>query len=181
MRIKDADSFLLIAAVRVCDAGNFAFRCSSITDTIQSYMKLFALLVMAGGLAWACRSAIVSPIRKNIIAAIVLALVFGTGLGFQFAMEWYIPKLQSSLAQGLRGLADSQYYATALSLTALKQLDSGMEDKARSMLAGQVAGYYRNTKKAKEISGDQENILKTIEETAAGSEILRQKLDEPPK
>ena len=138
------------------------------------------LVLLAASFVWLTWSVILHP-RQKFCSVVLLACILGLATGFEIAWRWYIPELRRNIGKALTGLENEQYYATILSFTALKKLEAGKQAEAKSLLAGQVAGYYRGSKNAKTRLPEQQKLVSLIDEAAANSQILKQKLAEQPQ
>jgi hypothetical protein len=143
-------------------------------------LEIASLLILAA-FVWAVWSATRNPSRRKTWWVIVAAVIFGLDLGFTIAWRLYIPELRWVLRNAYTSLVNDQLYTSMVSAGALRKLEDGKNDEAKSFLADQVARYYRELKGAKTLNAQQQKTLALIEEVSSKSETLRQKLSEQTK
>ena len=117
---------------------------------------------------------------KLIIAAFIGCIV-GVGAGYEIASRMFFPKLTSDIGLALHSIDSEQRYATVISLGALMRLEAGETEKAKSMLARQIAYYHDSYQKFDDSLPDSQKLRPTIETTSTRSPTLKDELAKKPK
>ena len=141
-------------------------------------MDIGSLLLVACFI-WAVWLTIRKPSRGNIWVMTAMGILLGVDAGFTIAWRLYIPELRSVLGNAYNSIENDQLYASMISAATLVKLDDGKNSEAKSLLATQVASYYRQLKNANTLTAQQKKTLAHLEELRSKSETLRQKLAEP--
>ena len=81
-------------------------------------------------------------------------------------------------AADLRSVGDEQAFVAAVSLSVLDKLESGDTDRAKFLLAQQVASYYTVFRKLQSVSSAHDHLVDRIESTRERSLALRHALGE---
>jgi hypothetical protein len=113
-----------------------------------------------------------------IIAA--LACVAGFGVGYATGWHHRIDDPELAIRSQMRETVVSENFATSLSLVVLLRLEQGELEKAKSLLAEQIATYQHSWSEYDGVLPRMAKLLPVIQETSGHSETLRQKLAQKP-
>jgi hypothetical protein len=114
-----------------------------------------------------------------LVAGLACAIGFGAG----FATGWHqrLDDPVLAMKSQMREVVSAQTSATMLSLPVLLMLEKGDIEKAKSLLARQVADYQRSWAKYDGVLPGQPKLLPMIQESAEHSPALQQELAHPSK
>jgi hypothetical protein len=142
-------------------------------------MMAFGFVLVAAAFLWLIGATVLSVGRKKFFGLAIAALLIGLMTGFLVAWEWYIPEFRAALGGTIRSIEYDQFLATTVSYAALTKLENGKEAEAKSVLATQIVGYYRQLKNAQRLSLQHKKMLDFLEAGIAKSQTLREKSQEP--
>lgn len=113
---------------------------------------------------------------KTFLIAIIVALVMGAlgvvgGIRFEEMLH-----ARQDIEQMLRSERNEQHFAALLSLGVLDTLEAGETDKAKSLLARQIALYHRAFKDHEASLPENQRLVPSIGEVSTRSAVLRQQL-----
>jgi len=86
---------------------------------------------------------------------------------------------RQDVEQLLRSDRRDQQYATVISLGVLDALEAGHTDKAKSLLARQLAIYHRSYQNREVSLPENQRLVPQIEDVSVRSAILREELQKP--
>src|SRR4051794_25575993 len=97
----------------------------------------------------------------------VLAVIFGLVGGLATARFFCMRVIHAHFASAVEALADKQEYSCTISLGALDRLEAGEMDRAKLLLAREVASYYRHP--LGQAPAQRQKLLDHIEKSRARS------------
>ena len=115
---------------------------------------------------------------KHYISFAVVGL-FSALLGAGIAGEYFIRQVRTIIPSHLATLEEGQEHSCMLSLTVLTRLEAGDTERAKSVLAQEVASWYRVPWQPE--GPYRQKILGLIEATKSKSTVLRDELAKKPK
>lgn len=104
----------------------------------------------------------------------VLAFILGAVSGLATASFYCTRQIRAHFPSAVAALADKQEYTCVISLAALDRLESGETDRAKFLLAREVASYYQHP--LGQTTAQRQKLLTLIENSSAKSEILKAEL-----
>jgi hypothetical protein len=104
----------------------------------------------------------------------VLAAIVGAAAGLGAARVYCMREIRAHFGTAVEALADKQEYTCVISLAALNRLEEGQADRAKLLLAREVASYYRHP--LGQTQSQRQKLLTLIDSTSAKSEILKEEL-----
>jgi hypothetical protein len=105
--------------------------------------------------------------------------VVGGVIGFSVAEVIYKRWIGGQIHSFFTIMSSDQYYRCALSLNVLNKLEAQQMDRAKLLLAREIAKYYRNPPSNAK-SSEREKMLSLIESASTNSETLKQELAKAP-
>ena len=115
---------------------------------------------------------------KRYLAWFAAALV-GAAVGASVTGSLYMRTLRAIIPSHIATLEHDQEYRCTLSLAVLGRLEAGETDRAKSILAREVAMFYHHPWQAD--APQRRKILELLEATKPKSSILTEELNKPPK
>jgi hypothetical protein len=115
---------------------------------------------------------------KRYLAWFAAALV-GAVVGASVTGSLYMRTLRSVIPSHIATLEHDQEYRCTLSLAVLDRLEAGETDRAKSMLAREVAMFYHHPWQAD--APQRRKIVELVEATEPKSSTLREELSKRPK
>jgi hypothetical protein len=115
---------------------------------------------------------------KRYLAWFAAALA-GAVVGASVTGSLYMRTLRAVIPSHIATLERDQEYRCTLSLAVLARVEAGEIDRAKSMLAREVAIFYYQPWQAD--APQRRKILELVEATKPKSSILREELSKPPK
>jgi hypothetical protein len=111
-----------------------------------------------------------------------LIAVVACALGFFGGVQFEDMRLaRKDIEQLLISDRNAQHVTTVLSLVALDKLEAGETDKAKSLLARQIAVYHHAFQNDEASLPEQQKLLPSIDAAAAKSAVLREELQKEPR
>ena len=108
------------------------------------------------------------------LLAIVCAFFVGTAAGVFCARLCYAKELYTQTVAGVQQVGQQQAILTALSLGVLDELEADQHDRAKSILARQIASYYRTFHDFHPISPETRQLMQRIEASSNKSPALKE-------
>ena len=105
----------------------------------------------------------------------ITAAVIGVAVGAAVMGAFYKRTLGSVIPSHIRTLEEGQEHACMLSLAVLTRLEAGDSDRAKSILAREVADYYHQSWEAN--APQRAKVVEMIEGTKPKSAVLREELE----
>jgi hypothetical protein len=109
----------------------------------------------------------------------LLMFVVGAAVGAYVAQTFWLRTFRSAIPSHISTLEHGQEYSCMLSVSVLAILEAGDTERAKSILAREVAGFYHHPWQAD--APQRQKILELIETTKPKSAVLRQELSKTPQ
>ena len=103
------------------------------------------------------------------------AALLGATVGAFITHSFYMRAFRAAIPSTLQSMEDSQRYRCVLSIAVLDRLEANQADRAKLLLAREVASYYRYSLGPGE-SFDRKKVLAHIDELRAKSSVLNEEL-----
>jgi hypothetical protein len=114
---------------------------------------------------------------KRYIAWLAAALV-GAAIGVSIIGSFYIRTIRVLASSALQSMEDTQRYRCTLSMAVLDRLETNQPDRAKLLLAREVAIYYKQSLGLPE-SPERKKMLEHIEKLRAKCSVLNGELSKP--
>jgi uncharacterized membrane protein YccC len=111
--------------------------------------------------------------------AAIMGGVVGAVVAVVVSQALWMRTLRTAIPTALQALQQKQEYVCTISLAALTRLEAGETDRAKFVLAREVASYYRHPLGAP--AAQREKLLALIDEAGAKSPILKDELTKAKK
>ena len=113
---------------------------------------------------------------KIFLIAILVAVVMGALGVFGGIRFEEMRHARQDIERMLQSQRDEQHYAAVISLGVLDTLEAGETEKAKSLLARQIALYHRAFKNYEGSLSDKQRLVPLIDEVSSKSVVLREEL-----
>ena len=110
---------------------------------------------------------------------IILAVIVSAVTGLATARWYFVRQMDASLRSIYTGMQNKQEYTATISLAALTQLEAGQTDRAKLILAREVASYYHHP--LGQSQAERQKMLTLIEAAGEKSPILKDELSKRSK
>jgi hypothetical protein len=114
---------------------------------------------------------------KRYLAWLAAALI-GAAIGVSITGSFYMRAIRALVPSTLQSMEDSQRYRCLLSMAVLDRLETNQPDRAKLLLAREVASYYKHSLGLTE-SADRKKVLERIETLRAKCSVLNDELSKP--
>ena len=114
---------------------------------------------------------------KRYIAWLSAAIV-GAAIGASIIGSFYTRAIRVLATSALQSMEDTQRYRCTLSMAVLEKLETNQPDRAKLLLAREIAIYYKQSLGLPE-SPDRKKILEHIETLRAKSSVLNEEITKP--
>jgi hypothetical protein len=113
--------------------------------------------------------------------AITCGLVLGGIAGVAGTYLYYANDLFEANMASIRQTGQQSVIMATLNLAVLEEIEAGHQDKLKSLLARQVASFYRTFHDVQPMSPETRKLMDHIQEVGEKSPSLKEALNAPPK
>ena len=107
-------------------------------------------------------------------------LIVGAVVGWLTAQVFWIRAFRAAIPSAIQSLEDRSEYSCVVSLAVLNRLEAGETDRAKLLLAREVASYYQHPFRQTD-SPRRKKLLPVIESARTKSKVLNEELSKKPE
>lgn len=119
--------------------------------------------------------------RMKIFFAITCGLIIGAAAGVFGTHLYYAKQLYEADLASMRQTAQQSVTMAMFNLAVLEEIEAGQQEKIKSLLARQVASFYRTFHDFEPMSPETRKLMDHIQATSEKSASLKAALNAPPK